>query len=220
MPLWETRRQALFSLESDLRSEKDILEDGFGLLDEYIEKFQNLNSPPGRICSLILIKARNLALGMYSLALDGLAQESGALFRPLIEALELLTYLRLDPSRTEQIIEERLPSAGKIAKAITGDFKDTREFLNKHSSHFSMTYDSVAHIVDLSKFRLKIVQPHSKRVLLSNLHLLESLLVIFLFEAHNCLDAVASVDDEVADRIEAYRDEVRSNADTDLLGTT
>jgi hypothetical protein len=44
-----------------------------------------------------LVKAKNLALGSYSLVLDGLGQEAGALMRPMIEYAELLAYFRLHP---------------------------------------------------------------------------------------------------------------------------
>jgi hypothetical protein len=63
-----------------------------------------------------------MTLGVYSLMLDGLGQEAGALLRPLIETLELLVYLRLEPARIDQAIEEKLPSAGQIAKKIEGEF--------------------------------------------------------------------------------------------------
>lgn len=65
-----------------------------------------------RVCGLTLLKAKHLALGAYSLILDGLGQEAGALLRPFIEYTELLTYFRKFPSKVDAAIKGKLPSAG------------------------------------------------------------------------------------------------------------
>jgi hypothetical protein len=89
--------------------------------------------PYSRVAALTLIKARNLLLASYSLSIDGLAQEAGALLRPFLEAFEKMVYFNEDRSRIEEAINGRLPSAGEIAKRIQGPFKCLRDHLNQPS---------------------------------------------------------------------------------------
>jgi hypothetical protein len=116
--MWTTRREAENALEGPLEPFERLLHEAFSLIDETIPKLEGINPPFGTVCALVLVKGRNLAFGCYSLSLDALAQEAGALFRPLIESVELLTYLELDPTRVTEAVEERLPKAGKIAERI------------------------------------------------------------------------------------------------------
>lgn len=51
----------------------------FSTIDELVRRLDNLNQPFGRVCALVLFKARNFGLDCYSLLLDALGQESGAL---------------------------------------------------------------------------------------------------------------------------------------------
>ena len=108
-----------------------LLEGAFLRVDEAVDYFQKflLADPAdsGRVCAVTVIKGRNLALGCYSLALDGLAQESGALLRPLLEAIELLGYLRTVPGAVDKAVDGKLPNAGKRAKKIESPFWDLRE---------------------------------------------------------------------------------------------
>lgn len=60
---------------------------------------------------------------------DG-TQEGGAVFRPLLECLELLTYFRMDTTRINEALEDRLPKAGIIAQRIEGKLKGMRDYLN------------------------------------------------------------------------------------------
>lgn len=109
MALWETREKAVAALRGELVAEEQILQDLFDSVDECAKSLGAIDSAFTRVTALSLIKARNLALGCYSLSLDGLAQEGGALFRPLVEVQELLIYFLLDPKRIEEALEERLP---------------------------------------------------------------------------------------------------------------
>jgi hypothetical protein len=79
------RNQALAALRDDLNQENEILERCFALFDECIERFYSLESNRDSnerfalICGQTLVKARRLALGSYSLLLDGLVLQAGAL---------------------------------------------------------------------------------------------------------------------------------------------
>ena len=122
--LWETREEALAALEGSLRQEAEILQEAFALLDECITQLLTLDTKYTRVCAITMIKARNLELGCYSLALDGLAQEGGALFRLVVEALELLIYFWKDPSRVDEAIEGNYHQRGRLPKRSKGISKD------------------------------------------------------------------------------------------------
>ena len=158
MDLWLARADSQRALTAALKPLADLLNETFGMIDECATRLDDLQTPFGRVSALVMIKGRNLALGCYSLSLDALAQEGGALFRPLIETVELLTYFRADPSRVNEALEDRLPKAGEIAKRIGGGLKDLRTHLNSHASHLSVSEHSMLHLIDLSKGRLRPVQ--------------------------------------------------------------
>jgi hypothetical protein len=207
MELWETREQALAALQGDFQEEAEIIEETFELIDECVDRSQAIDSPFARVCGLTLIKGRNMTLGVYSLMLDGLGQEAGALLRPLIETLELLVYLRLEPTRIDQAIEGKLPSAGQIAKKIKGEFKDLRQHLNKHASHFGFTYESLKHIVNWREVTWRTSQPYDAVVLRTNLGTLFLFAIRLAIEGTNCVSAARTMlDNELADRIESHRD--------------
>lgn len=189
-PLWDTRRQAEESLDGQLRSLADIVNETFMAIDHGIARLEELDQPFGRVSALVLIKARNLALGCYSLSLDALAQEGGALFRPRIECLELITYFRLDPTRINEALEDRLPKAGVIAQRIAGKLKGVRDYLNEHSSHLSLSADAMRHLVDFKSGRLRPVQTHNDAVLRGNLLVLLAVLIWLAIEAANCVGTV------------------------------
>jgi len=172
MPLWETRRSAEQALSGPLRPYSDLLSEVFASLDTCAGRLWRADTPFGRVCAVVLIKARNLALGCYSLALDALAQEAGALLRPLIESLELLEYLRQDPPRVAEALEQRLPKAGVIAQRIQGKFKDLRDHLSAHASHLSIGSEAMGHLVNLADGQVQTVQSYSEPVLRANLRFL------------------------------------------------
>lgn len=136
--LWETRRSAERALGGSLRSYSDLLSEAFASFDVCADRLGRAGAPFGPVCAVVLTRARNLALGCYSLALDALAQEAGALLRPLVECLEALEYLRQDPHRAAEAVEARqLPQAGVIAQRIQGKLKGLLDHLNAQASHLS-----------------------------------------------------------------------------------
>lgn len=201
--LWEARRQAVAALGEELKPFADLLSETFAAVDHGIARLESIDQPFGRVCALVLVKARNLGLGCYSLSLDALAQEAGALFRPLIECLELLLYFRLDPSRVNESLEDRLPKAGVIAQRIEGKFKGLREYLNTHASHLSLSPEAMMHLVDFKAGRLRPVQAHNTAVLRQNLRTLLAVMMWLAIEAANCTSVGSGiVDHEFGDTVE------------------
>ena len=189
MNLWQSRDQANAALNSTLATHKVLLEEGFALLDRAIDAFRERrsDSPFNRVCGLTLTKARNTALGLYSLCLDALGQEAGALLRLLIEQYELLVYVRQDPSRVQLILDEKLPPPSERAKAIQGEFQDLRSHLNENASHFGFTYESLKHLLPGSEDGWRVAQPYNEYALIVNLGVLFGVLTHLLVEASNCL---------------------------------
>jgi hypothetical protein len=118
---------------------------------------------------------------------DGLGQEAGALFRPLLEAIELLRYMRVRPGAVEEAIEDRLPQAGNIAKTISGNFKDLRDYLNAYAAHTVISYPATRHLIDLSTGKLQKVQPHKTDVLRTNFA------TLFAFISMLAIESVATL---------------------------
>lgn len=201
--IWSARYEANCALANELKSFAGLLEETFQALDDCITLLEGINSPFGRVCSLVLIKARNLGLGCYSLSLDALAQEGGALFRPLLECLELLEYFRLEPSRIEEALNDRLPKAGIIVKTIQGKFKSVREHLNSYASHLSLSLETLRHLIDFKSGRLRPVQTHDSGVLRENLRRLLAILVWLAIEAANGISVGDNnVDHALGDQVE------------------
>jgi hypothetical protein len=202
-PLWDTRRQAKTALSEELKPFADLLNETFTAIGQSILRLETIDDPFGRVCALVVIKARNLGLGCFSLSLDALAQEAGALFRPLIECLELLIYFRLDMTRINEALEDRLPKAGVIAQRIEGKFKGLRDYLNTHASHLSLSPEAMMHLVDFKAGRLRPVQAHNVAVLRKNLTTLLAVLVWLAIEAANCTTVGTGVaDDALGDIVE------------------
>lgn len=194
MSFWQTRADSIAALDSSLIAERDLIAEIFGLIDTCILDLEKTADEPAkkatfaRVAGLTALKARNFGLAAYSLALDGLAQESGAILRPFIEAVELLRYLRCQPNAVDQAINGRLPGAGDIAQKIDGAFFGLRKYLNDNASHFKFRYDSLRHMLDFSSgARFRIVQPFRAGVLRVNLGHLFCFLTFLAIEAVNCL---------------------------------
>ncbi len=155
--LWSAREGALSYLQDRHPSRLAVLDRTFELLDDCIEAFELSEVPTlyPRVCGLCLVKATNLAQGALSLILDGLGQEAGALMRPMIEYVELLTYFRLHPAMTERALQNDLPKAGERARAIGSVFKDFREHLNRDASHSSFSKHSIAHLFEPDTLRFR-----------------------------------------------------------------
>lgn len=160
MELWKARTESLAYLETRCADRLEVLSQTFELIDLCIDAYESLAGSDvyARICGLTLLKAKHLAVGSYSLVLDGLAQEAGALMRPFIEYTELLTYFRCFPEMADRAVDNDLPKAGERARAISGIFKEFREHLNSHASHSSYSHYSLAHLLEPKTFRFKKLQ--------------------------------------------------------------
>lgn len=189
MELWGTRNSALQLLAGEFAPQAKAIEDLFLVIDECIELFDNKATSDEfcRVCGLSLTKARNQALGIYGLILDGLGQEAGALMRPFIEFHELLTYFRLDPIRVQQALANKLPPAGKIAQIISGPFREFREHLNSHASHSSFSEHSMGHLIDSHQLKIRKEQPMLPKVLFRNMGDFFVQFLLLAYEAVNCL---------------------------------
>ena len=189
------------------------IETGFALVDECILSFNQVGDEQGstpkgqfsRVCAITTTKGRNLLFACYSLSLDALAQESGAVLRPLIEVVELLKYLRLDPSRVDRVIGGKLPSAGQIRKSIKGSFQSLRDHLNLEASHFGFGFHSVRHLLDRKTLSIKATQSHSIDVLARNLDVLSAFLAFLLLESVSCLYLTDSEAKDLADRSQEWK---------------
>ena len=197
MNIWSAREKSLNLLNNNLQPQSAVIEEGFEYIGKLMELLQAISRDEGasengkfcRICGLTLAKFSHLLLGVYSLTLDGLSQEAGALLRLTIETYELLVYFRQDKSRVNQILEENLPSAGMIGKKISGDFQDLREFLNRSASHFSYKVESVWHLFD-ENTQLKAIPTSESQKLLEDLQVINTFQSVILFEAVECLLAI------------------------------
>jgi hypothetical protein len=216
MNIWSTREKSLSWLENELSPERYTLHKGFEHLNRIIELFQKISKHEGesqagkfsRICGITLAKFNHLLLGSYSLSLDGLAQEGGALLRPLIEAYELLVYFRQDISKIDEVLEDKLPSAGIISKRISGDYQNLREYLNTNASHFSYSIASVQHLFD-ENTNIRAFPDHSLSVFRANLQSINAFQVFMLFESINCLSAIGIDANSLTDDIEKWRNEIK-----------
>ncbi|GGK78005.1 hypothetical protein [Amphritea balenae] len=205
MDIWQTRNESLKFLETELSSQKIILEQCFRLMDHCIEIFEDKSetSPPHNVCAIALVKGRNYALGSYGMMLDGLGQEAGALMRPMVEYLELLKYFRLFPEDVDLAFSGKLPKAGERAKKINGIHKEIRDHFNSHSSHSSFSEHSVKHLFEADGFKLRKVQPLSKGTLFRNLGSLFTQLYILLRESVLCVNWLeGGITEDLADFVD------------------
>ena len=213
MNLWQAREKSLEWLSKDLIGQKALIDQGFELLDESIHLLNDYGKEPsdeqsGRFANVInltLAKVRNLLLGSYSMILDALAQEAGALLRLILEAYELLVYFRLDPTRADQAIDGNLPKSGEVAKKIKGEFQDLRGYLNTHASHLNLSYESIRHLLDYQTFEIKAVQPHDIDVFNKNITTLNAVQVLVVAEAIRCLNVIGYSPNSLLDAFEDWR---------------
>lgn len=184
-PLWRARTESLTHLRRKRAAQIEVLEELFSLVDRCVDTYESSAgaSAYARICGLTLLKAKNLAVGAYSLVLDGLGQEAGALLRPFIEYTELLTYFRCFPSKVDDAISNDLPSAGERAKAIDGFYKEFRQHLNVHASHSSYSIYSLGHLLESGTSRFKKLQHMVPHVLETNTRDLAVQLFLLVHEA-------------------------------------
>jgi hypothetical protein len=214
--LWSTRASSIDALNTTLRPQADCIEQVFRLLDEAISRLFPLNPAvpvEGRelaaVAAPIAIKGRNLALGIYGFILDGLAQEGGALLRPLLEVIELLSYVQ-DRTQLVKVMEEGKPSAGRIAKAVNSGFQKLRSTLSQHAAHLGLSDVALGHVIGVADDMpvLTVVQPYREANVRSNLMSLFMFAIRLASETANCA-VIAGVDvgDEFRDRFVSCRDE-------------
>ncbi len=205
--MWDTRKKSLKALKTTLKDEASLIYEGFEIIEKVAQELSNISDSSGfsRVCSLVLIKGRNLCQGIFSMTLEGLAQESGALLRPTIECFELLEYFYQNPKRVEKALKKKLPSAGKIAKKIRGKLKDLRDYLNSHASHLSIAPESMVHLINWKEGSFKIKQIYSEKVLRTNLSMLFCFLTFLCIPAANCLDRYNSLSDTLINQINIWR---------------
>lgn len=169
LPLWKARTEALTFLRRERPAQIGVIEELFAFADDCVDAYESQGDDLYcNVCGLTTLKAKNLALGMYSLTLDGLAQEAGALARPFIEYTELLSYFRMLPDAVNDALAGELPSAGKRSKRIEGIYQPFREHLNEHASHGSYSSHSLAHLRDPTTKNLRKLQVMQPAVLERN----------------------------------------------------
>lgn len=208
MDIWGVRAQSLRLLETEFKRESGLILEAFGILDACLERYSMrlAESEPHRIVGLVVSKGRNLAQACYSLVLDGLGQEAGAVLRPLSEAFELLVYFKQDPTRVGEATSGRLPRAGEIAKRIDGRLLSLRRYLNESASHLELAAGATNHLIDFKAGTLRAGPALGAKVLWRNLRMVHGFLVLLAIEAVNCLQIMnpGSAED-LADAIEAHR---------------
>ena len=215
MNLWQARQKSLEWLETELSEQKVLIEKGFAILDVCIvllnkqgkDSMHELNGRFARVVNLTLAKARNLLFGSYSMLLDAIAQEAGALLRLIIEAYELLIYFRLEPSRVDEAIDGKLPNAGQIARKIEGEFKDLRNYLNNSASHLSFNFNTARHLIDYKTSEVKAIQTQSLEVFKINLATLNGFQIYIASEAIMCLHTIGYNTDSLVYEFENWRQE-------------
>jgi len=212
MDKFSSRSNANKWLENELKEEAKLLGIGFDLINLCVDELENIynyNAPEELkkfyfVGSITLAKACHLLLGCYSLTMDGLSQEAGALFRPLLEVYELLIYFRDDPGRIQEALSGNLPKAGEIAKKISGKFKDLREYLNDHSSHFSYKVDSFSHLIDFTNAQINAYPTHSMSTFRSNLFTINIFQAILIGEVFHWLDFAQNENNKLLDLMESF----------------
>jgi hypothetical protein len=151
MNLWTVREGAMLALEEEMVAERSLLDRAFQQAEYLAQRLQSIETtaPFGQITGAATAKARILGQACYSLVLDGIGQESGAIARVWLEAIDLLTYLYLDPSRTEEIFKKGgPPKAGKIAQEVKSKSGKARRYLNEAAAHLGFGMESWQHLTN------------------------------------------------------------------------
>lgn len=221
MTLWQVREQAL--AHPDLKSLHKLLETGFDLFDQGLKMLERHfgDHDLARLAGVFLLKGKNLAVGCYSLTLDGMAQESGALLRPFLEALEKAQYLRTVPGAIQRVQEDDFPKAGEIAKAIDSSFKDVRDYLNNSASHTRLDFHALHNLVRVSEEGLELVtrQPFRVKTTAKNLITLAAFVEYLLRELLLCLQEVeGECPESLIDQEELYRRSVLLHYELEQAG--
>ena len=207
MNFWITREESLNALKSKLSIEAYYIKKGFTIIDELLRIFEdNKNDNFCTVCSFALLKGKNYCLSIYSLSLDGLSQESGALLRPAIECFELLDYFYDDPKRIKEALENKLPRPGNIAKKIKGKFESLRKHLNLAASHFSFDPIACMHLMNWKNGSLRYYQKFNETVLRQNLWTLFGVMRLLTYSAVRCLRFKNIFDIKLGKEIEEWKE--------------
>lgn len=193
MDLCSTREASWAYLNEKRPSRLSVFLALLKLIDRCVDEYEAraASDTYARVCGLTLLKAKNLALGSFSLLLDGLGQEAGALLRPMIEYTELLTFFRHFPEKTENATENDLPRAGERAKAIEGIYHGLRQHLNEHASHSSYSHYTLSHLLT-RELSFRKMQQFVPEVLDRNVTDLALQIWLILHEAVPALERVVS----------------------------
>lgn len=215
---WNRRQEAIVLLRQDGGlGVAELIEEGFAVLDSVLAELDlETGGSFERVCALTICKARRFALGSYSLMLDGLGQEAGALMRPLLECLEMLSYFVDDPDRVDGAIDGELPRAGNIAQEIDGRLKFLRDYWSEHASHFGFTIEATGHLIDFKSHEVRPVDPLSHENLQHNTTFILLFLWMLSIESVNALGKAGREYDDIpdlVDRAERYRRIVAASAD-------
>lgn len=213
MNIWYPREASQALLDGPLAKERDLLAALLAMIRDQVGALERVESSLPRAAAAILGKAHRLSIGLYSLQLDALGQEAGALLRPLQEVSEVLAYLSDEPSRVVEVEEDRLPKAGIIAKRNASNLKPLRDHLSTHASHFAITSDAMGHYLDHELGRIQLDRSPSEDVLRRNLRSLAAFMVMCAVDgavlmAHCGLDG-----EEHLRRLEPIRSELVSMQD-------
>ena len=216
--IWATREASEARLaEPALIAEATLIESAFLLIDECINMLASEQLGHKGYAQVVAVapnKARRLSFGCFSLVLEGLGQEGGALLRPLMEWLSVLEFIRKDPARAELAFEGRLPKAGKIAQEVAPEFRGLRQFLSKNASHYSFSPESFQHVLNPSNGTINPVDLPNHRSLAANVQMVLIFLNLTMIECHWALQISKVSDAEnLLIRIEGLLDETR-----DVLG--
>ena len=204
MNLWATREKSLRLLETELAVERQLMDQAFQQLEYLAQRLDALEPATAfsRCSALIAAKARCLAQACYSLALDALGQESGAIARVWMEATQLLTYIRLDPTRAEAVMAGKVPNAGAIAKQIDSPFMNLRRLWNVTASHIGFEPDAWLHLVDWRTEQIRTRPVLKARTLRTNIGDIFALLTQTIREAGLCLDDAEGLEEGIARQID------------------
>lgn len=200
-----TRQESLKIIATSLRESNALLDKTFEFLDECIDTHEkNINNNFSKIFGFTIVKAKNYGAVLYSIALEGLAQEGSGLIRNLIEAYELMVFYNLNPNRVELALKDKLPTAGKIGKLIDGHFKTVRNYLNDNSSHFSYSDHSFSYLVDLNTRKFRKHPSTSEKDLSTNIRVINSILNLICKESITSLSKIGSANSDLIERYSSY----------------
>lgn len=171
--MWETRAIALETLESKYSYEHNLIYQSFDLIDKILLSISE-KSDFNITISMILGKAKILSKSIFSLVLDGYGQEAGALLRILMEAIELLIYIKNDLNRVQEVINNNLPPIGKIAKINNSNLHEIRKHLSNLSSHLNISIESLKHLIRLNdnKIEMKLLDNFDESAFIDNIEAL------------------------------------------------